>query len=41
MSLYREGKSVARLVVVKQEEEVVDFKNGLFPHRDVKLEVRY
>ena len=38
--LCREGRSVACLVVVEQEEEVVDTKDGFLFERDVELEVR-
>jgi hypothetical protein len=39
MPLRREDKSVARPVIVKQEQEVVDAENGLLPDRDIELDV--
>jgi hypothetical protein len=39
MPLCREGRSVTRLVVVKQEQEVVNAKDRLLLDHDIKLKV--
>jgi hypothetical protein len=39
MPLYREGGSIARLVVVEQEQEIVDAEDGLLLNRNIELEV--
>jgi hypothetical protein len=40
MPLRREGRSIARPVIVEQEQEVVDSKDRLLLDRDIEVEVR-